>query len=131
MSAAEHSRSPRNGSGRPRASSRAMLAEAAAELFLEQTYAGTTIDQIAQRAGVSRNTFFNYFPAKSDVLWYEVDDALRQFGDILLGALGRHQTIRRLVGPVVHRASSCRPARITASSLARVNVHWNGWAMSR
>lgn len=62
--------------GRKRASSRAMLEEAACELFLENTYAGTTIEQIALRAGVSRNTFFNYFDAKSDVLWSSVDDAI-------------------------------------------------------
>ncbi|WP_022885239.1 TetR/AcrR family transcriptional regulator [Glaciibacter superstes] len=62
--------------GRPRRSSRQMLEEAAAELFLEQTYAGTTIEQIAQRAGVSRNTFFNYFSAKSDLLWVDIDDGL-------------------------------------------------------
>ncbi|MET4780578.1 TetR/AcrR family transcriptional regulator [Glaciihabitans sp. UYNi722] len=59
--------------GRPRTSSRSMLEDAAAELFLETGYAATTIDQIAQRAGVSRNTFFNYFAAKSDLLWVELD----------------------------------------------------------
>lgn len=64
--------------GRPRTSSRAMLEDAAAELFVENTYAATTIDQIAQRAGVSRNTFFNYFAAKSDLLWVEMDAALLQ-----------------------------------------------------
>jgi AcrR family transcriptional regulator len=62
--------------GRPRGSSRAMLEEAASELFLEQTYAGTTIEQITRRAGVSRNTFFNYFSAKSDLLWVDIDAGL-------------------------------------------------------
>ncbi|TFC89783.1 TetR family transcriptional regulator [Cryobacterium sinapicolor] len=62
--------------GRPRGSSRAMLEEASAELFLEQTYAGTTIFQITCRAGVSRATFFNYFTAKSDLLWVDVDAGL-------------------------------------------------------
>jgi AcrR family transcriptional regulator len=62
--------------GRPRGSSRAMLEEAAAELFLEQTYAKTTVGEIARRAGVSRNTFFNYFTATSDLLWVDVDDGL-------------------------------------------------------
>jgi AcrR family transcriptional regulator len=62
--------------GRKRVSSRAMLEEAACELFLEQTYAGTTIGQITQRAGVSRNTYFNYFTAKSDVLWSGVDESV-------------------------------------------------------
>ncbi|WP_090042058.1 MULTISPECIES: TetR family transcriptional regulator [unclassified Leifsonia] len=73
-----HSRRP-SGSGRPRSSSRGMIAEAAAELFLEQTYARTTVDDIARRAGVSRATFFNYFAAKSDLLWLEVDEALAAF----------------------------------------------------
>ena len=65
-----------NAVGRPRASSRAVIEDAAAELFLENTYALTTIEQITQRAGVSRNTFFNYFDAKSDVLWVELDAAI-------------------------------------------------------
>ena len=68
------------GVGRPKVSSRRMIEDAAAELFIENGYAGTTIDQIATRAGVSRATFFNYFDAKSDLLWFEVDraiDALR------------------------------------------------------
>jgi len=60
-----------------------MLAEAAGELFLEQTYARTTIDDIARRAGVSRATFFNYFPAKSDLLWLEVDESLDRFAAAL------------------------------------------------
>lgn len=59
--------------GRPRSSSQPMLEEAASELFLEQGYSKTTIEQITQRAGVSRNTFFNYFSSKSDLLWIELD----------------------------------------------------------
>jgi len=67
--------------GRKRASSRGILEEAASELFLENTYDGTTIEQITQRAGVSRNTFFNYFQAKSDVLWASVDEAIDSLPD--------------------------------------------------
>ncbi len=112
MSAADHSRTPRGGSGRPRASSRAMLAEAAAELFIEQTYAGTTIDQIAQRAGVSRNTFFNYFPAKSDVLWYEVDDSLRSFGEILASIPDDVPVMTAVRSAILSLAGDFSPARV-------------------
>ncbi len=66
--------------GRPRRSSRATLLDAAAELFLEQGYEKTSIDQIAQRAGVARATFFNYFSAKGDLLWAELDPLLQRFG---------------------------------------------------
>ncbi|TXN31413.1 TetR/AcrR family transcriptional regulator [Lacisediminihabitans profunda] len=73
----------RNSVGRPRTTSRVMLEDAAAELFLENTYALTTIEQIAQRAGVSRNTFFNYFGAKSDLLWVELDAGIDRLAEEL------------------------------------------------
>jgi len=72
--------------GRPRRSSRATLEEAAAELFLENTYAATTVEQIAQRAGVSRATFFNYYASKADLLWAGLDDTLRALGQALAAA---------------------------------------------
>ncbi|WP_448059848.1 TetR/AcrR family transcriptional regulator [Cellulomonas hominis] len=62
-------------SGRPPASSRAMLEEAASELFLERGYAATSVADITQRAGVSRSTFFNYVETKSDLLWSAFDEA--------------------------------------------------------
>jgi AcrR family transcriptional regulator len=64
--------------GRPRLSSREMLEDAAFELFLENGYAGTTVEQITQRAGVSRNTFFNYFRGKSDVFWGDLDESVQR-----------------------------------------------------
>ncbi len=63
-----------NRSGRPRASSRASIAEAATELFLEQGYADTSIADITRRAGVSRSSFFNYFASKADLLWSAFDE---------------------------------------------------------
>ncbi|ALJ20342.1 TetR/AcrR family transcriptional regulator [Microbacterium sp. No. 7] len=62
--------------GRPRASSRETLAEAACELFLEQGYEQTTVADITQRAGVSRSSFFNYFSSKADVLWAGLDERI-------------------------------------------------------
>ncbi|HEY8589769.1 MAG TPA: helix-turn-helix domain-containing protein [Naasia sp.] len=69
--------------GRPRRSSRDTLQDAACELFLEVGYERTTVDEIARRAGVSRASFFNYFRAKSDVLWADVDPALAELPRIL------------------------------------------------
>lgn len=63
-------------SGRPRASSRDTLAEAACELFLEQGFARTSIADITTRAGVSRSSFFNYFASKSDILWCGLDERI-------------------------------------------------------
>jgi AcrR family transcriptional regulator len=74
--------------GRPRSASREILEEAACELFLEKGYAATSVADITQRAGVSRNTFFNYIPTKSDLLWTSVDDALEDLA-AELGSTGR------------------------------------------
>jgi AcrR family transcriptional regulator len=68
--------SPRR-AGRPPASSRAVLEEAAGELFLERGFAATSVADVTQRAGVSRSTFFNYFETKSDLLWAAFDEGVR------------------------------------------------------
>ena len=65
-----------SGLGRPRLSSRTTLQDAALELFLEQGYPRVSVEHITTRAGVSRATFFNYFSAKSDLLWADLDPAL-------------------------------------------------------
>ncbi|MGZ8177486.1 TetR/AcrR family transcriptional regulator [Williamsia sp. SKLECPSW1] len=41
---------------------------AAVDLFTEQGYDATTVAQIAERAGVTRSTFFRHFPDKREVL---------------------------------------------------------------
>jgi AcrR family transcriptional regulator len=63
-------------SGRPRATSRQTIAEAATELFLERGYEGTSVADIATRAGVSRSSFFNYFGSKADILWAGLDERI-------------------------------------------------------
>jgi AcrR family transcriptional regulator len=73
------------GPGRPRASSRRTIEEAALELFLENGYAATSIDDIARRAAVGRATVFGYVAAKSDLLWLDADAVL----DDLEGERGR------------------------------------------
>ncbi len=41
---------------------------AAVDLFSEQGYDATTVDQIAKRAGVTKSTFFRHFPDKRELL---------------------------------------------------------------
>jgi TetR/AcrR family transcriptional regulator len=44
------------------------LLEATRTVFLARGYAGTSIDEIARVAGVSRPSFYTYFPTKRDAL---------------------------------------------------------------
>lgn len=59
------------------------LTSVAQELFLEHGYEATTVDQIAAAAGMSRRTFFRYFPTKDDLVIGKYD----LFGDRLAEAL--------------------------------------------
>lgn len=54
--------------GRWPAGARERLIIAAVELFSEQGYDATTVGEIAERAGVTRSTFFRHFPDKREVL---------------------------------------------------------------
>ncbi len=47
---------------------RERLILAALQLFSEQGYDGTTVAEIAERAGLTKSTFFRHFPDKRDVL---------------------------------------------------------------
>ncbi|HVX47571.1 MAG TPA: TetR/AcrR family transcriptional regulator [Mycobacteriales bacterium] len=47
---------------------RERLVVAAVDLFTEQGYDPTTVAQIAERAGVTKSTFFRYFPDKRELL---------------------------------------------------------------
>ncbi|MFY7068405.1 TetR/AcrR family transcriptional regulator [Nocardiopsis changdeensis] len=44
------------------------IAEAGMALFLDQGFEETTVDQIAEAAGISRRSFFRYFATKEDVV---------------------------------------------------------------
>jgi AcrR family transcriptional regulator len=45
------------------------LRDAALKLFASQGYDTTTIEEVADKAGVSARTFFRYFPTKESVLY--------------------------------------------------------------
>jgi AcrR family transcriptional regulator len=55
--------------GRWAPGSKGRLEEAAFELFGERGYEGTTVADIAERAGLTKRTFFRYFTDKREVLF--------------------------------------------------------------
>lgn len=64
------------GQGRPEVTSRAELEQLALALFAERGFEQTTVDDLAEAAGIGRRTFFRYFPSKNDVVYGDFDAAL-------------------------------------------------------
>ncbi|MFF2509478.1 TetR/AcrR family transcriptional regulator [Streptomyces sp. NPDC058067] len=69
---------------------RIRLADAAFALFDERGYEQTTVDDIAERAGVGRTTFFRHYRSKEDVIFPDHDRLLTLIKDRL--ATSSHST---------------------------------------
>jgi AcrR family transcriptional regulator len=64
---------------------RSALRLAGLELFASEGFENVTAEEIAEKAGVSRRTFFRYFPSKEDVLYLGHDRFFSEFSTLLLG----------------------------------------------
>ena len=62
---------------------RERLAEAAFTLFDERGYEQTTVDDITERAGLGRTTFFRHYRTKEDVIFPDHDRLLEQVAERL------------------------------------------------
>jgi mycofactocin system transcriptional regulator len=65
--------------GRPAVTTREELELVALQLFSERGFDATTVDDVAEAAGIGRRTFFRYFASKNDVVWGDWDMALGFF----------------------------------------------------
>lgn len=128
---------PRPG-GRPRSTSRAELALVAMGMFAERGFEETTVDHIATAAGVSRRTFFRYFPTKTSVLWNDFDAEVTTIGR-LLAECPPEQPMMQSIRTCVVRANHYRiedlpelRARMTLlgtvpSLQASAALHYEAW----
>ena len=82
------------------------LQRAALELFIENGYDGTTVAEIAERAGLMRRSFFRYFPDKREVVFagaqpfterlrstIEAQPLAAQAWDVLMHAMSRSEPL--------------------------------------
>ncbi len=92
------------------------IGQAAWRLFRQHGFDAVTVDEIAQAAGVSKKTVFNYFPTKEDLVLARAEDredelvaAVRRvgpelslvdsFGDLFRASLDRVARLRGESGP--------------------------------
>src|ERR1700761_1276987 len=68
---------------RKKAATRMAIADAASQLFETHGFANVSVDAVAHAAGVSRQTVFNYFPTKEDLVFDRADE----IRELMVGAL--------------------------------------------
>lgn len=85
---------------RNRTRTRREIETAALELFEKKGYDGTTAEQIAEMAGVSRATFFRYYPSKEEVLFTNEEDAVDEMVRHVAGRDDTSQNLSALTVPL-------------------------------
>ena len=71
----------------PRNERRRQLLDAALEVFVSQGYHAAAMDEIAERAGVSKPVLYQHFPGKLDLYLALLDDSAEQLVRIMSDAL--------------------------------------------
>ena len=75
-----HPEHPKEGwRARKRQETRQRIADAGLRLFLEHGFETTTLDAIADAAGIARRTFFHYFDSKEALLYVYEDEVEHSF----------------------------------------------------
>lgn len=81
----------------PRTARRAQLLEVALEVFVEQGYHSASMDEIAERAGVSKPVLYQHFPGKLDLYLALLETSCDTVIDGVKGALASTQDNRQRV----------------------------------
>jgi TetR/AcrR family transcriptional regulator, regulator of mycofactocin system len=69
-----------------RAAVRARVEAAALDLFTRRGFDDVTSDEVADAAGISRRTFFRYFPTKADAVWGDFAGHVARLARLLAGS---------------------------------------------
>lgn len=89
---------------RKQQAAREIVWDAAIELFLHKGYDETTVDDVAQAAGISPRSFFRYFATKGDVMAY----ALIRFADQIIAVIDacpEHSSLSEVVRSTMFQIS--------------------------
>ncbi len=61
---------------------RAIILEAAVEVFAEKTFMGASVSMISKKAGVSKGLLYNYFESKEDLLKQIIFEGFEEFAQV-------------------------------------------------
>ncbi|WP_420497776.1 mycofactocin system transcriptional regulator [Parafrankia soli] len=105
--------------GRPPVTDHAAIERAAFAVFTERGFDATTLDAIADAAGVGRRTLLRYYPSKNDIPWGQFDESLVELQKSLADMprdIPVHEAVHRAVlafNHVDHEAAAQHRQRMT------------------
>src|SRR5580658_8576833 len=86
---------PRSGRGRPVGGSelkRSLIAQAALRLFLRDGFSRTSVDAIAEEAGVSKRTIYNHYGDKENLFLSVIRDTYATMIDVVVELMEKYLT---------------------------------------
>ncbi|MFD8789360.1 TetR/AcrR family transcriptional regulator [Streptomyces vinaceus] len=95
--------------GRWEPGARERLVVAAVDLFAERGYDATTVAQIAERAGVTKSTFFRHFPDKRELLMAGQDTLSRLLAEGISDAPADASPIEAIASGLERASSAMGP----------------------
>lgn len=90
---------------------RERLVRAALDLFSERGYDDTTVAQIAERAGLTKSTFFRHFPDKREVLAAGQDTLCQLLSEGIAGAPASATPLEAVAAALEAAAGAFTPER--------------------
>ena len=103
----------------PRSARRAQLLESALEVFVAQGYHAAAMDDIAERAGVSKPVLYQHFPGKLELYLALLDDACDQVIDGVRHALASTDNNKERVAATTRSESIAGRIRHSAGGGSR------------
>jgi AcrR family transcriptional regulator len=85
-----------NNSAGPVTDKRRLILDAAQHVFAENGFHTSTMDAVAEAAGVAKGTIYLYFKGKNELLIDLVDDRTGQLTDMILQGIATARDVRRV-----------------------------------
>ena len=105
---------------------RALILEAAVDLFAEQGYDATPVQQIVEKAGVTKGALYHHFSAKEDILFHiysdEFAEQLAELDRILAEGRPPEPTLRAVIHSIVTgTAKAAKAAAVFSHEVGRMS----------
>ncbi len=110
---------------------RQRLVQAALDLFTEQGYDNTSVVEIAERAGLTKSTFFRHFPDKREVLFVGQDTLRGLLADGIAAAPSSASPLQAVAGALDAAAAAFPPERHEFAAQRRAVIAANSELQER